>query len=795
MRNKAVSIMLLVGILSILAPEVVRAEPNTIYVPGDYTTIQAAIDVAGDGDTVLVADGLYNVSDDKNLYWDGNEKHITVKSENGPNNCIIDCNNNGIGFYFDDTNQIDADVIDGFTIKNGDYTEGGGIYCYNSSPTIINCIITGNIANYGGGIYCDNSCPTITNCTISGNTAENYGGGIYCDNSSPAITNCSITGNTATYWGGGIYCNYSSSPTITNCTITGNTTNHWDGGGIYCLNSSSPEVNNCIITGNTAADSGGGIYCGHYSSPTITNCTIVGNAATGYYSDGGGISCHLYSSPTITNCTITGNTATGYYNGGGISCHDYSSPAIANCTITGNTATGSGGGIYCGHYSSPTITNCTISGNTAENYGGGICCDYSSSSTVANSILWNDSAAEGREVALRSADNPSTITISYSDVDGGRADIYRETGCYLDWGEGNIDADPLFVDVAGGDYHLLSESPCIDAGDPAGDYRGQVDMDGEPRVINGRVDIGADEYFPLWAVIVGVSNYNDPGIDVLPYAINDANNIYTQLLDSGWAPDHIKLLTDSQATKANIEDAIDWMGEHASINDVCLFFFSGYGTYSIDDLPPDEEADGHDEFICPADTQLGFAESAIRDDELATWMDPILAQKVIILDACRSGGFINDFQRPGYVILTACEEDKGAASWDELQHSVFTYYILEGLNGPADSNKDGKISAEELFSYASPRVVEYMVEQEQYQQPLLYDGIDGEVIIVLRGKIAADLDMDWDVDFADYAVLAAHWKDKNCAESAWCFGADINKSGSVDLFDLAELAEHWLVGR
>jgi hypothetical protein len=91
------------------------------------------------------------------------------------------------------------------------------------------------------------------------------------------------------------------------------------------------------------------------------------------------------------------------------------------------------------------------------------------------------------------------------------------------------------------------------------------------------------------------------------------------------------------------------------------------------------------------------------------------------------------------VVLAACEEDKGSAEWPELQHAVFTYYVLQGLDGHADSNKDGKISAEELFSYASPRVVEYMAQQSEYQQPQLYDGIEGEVIIVLREIIPADL--------------------------------------------------------
>ncbi len=322
-----------------------------------FKTIQYGIDEAGNGDTVLVADGIYTGNGNKNLTWDGNVKHITVKSENGPENCIIDCENDGRGFTFY-THQNSTDVISGFTIKNGHTDNGGGIYCFSSSPTITNCTISGNTASHynGGGIYCQYSSPTIINCTISGNTASS-GGGIYCyDYSSPTITNCTISGNS----GGGIYCSPYSSPTIINCTISGNAGG--DGGGIHC-SSTSPTITNCTISGNTANYNGGGIYC-FSSSPTITNCIIAGNTASTY---GGGINCY-YSSPTITNCTISGNTANNY--GGGISC-DGSSPTITNCILWNNSA-GSGNQVYLsGSNSDPAISYCDIQGGESDIGGGG----------------------------------------------------------------------------------------------------------------------------------------------------------------------------------------------------------------------------------------------------------------------------------------------------------------------------------------------------------------------------------------------------------------------------------------
>jgi hypothetical protein len=262
------------------------------------------------------------------------------------------------------------------------------------------------------------------------------------------------------------------------------------GRGFYFHGAESADsvVDGFTITNGYAPGDGGAVYC-TASNPTLTNCTMSQNGAG---DDGGAVSCYHYSSPTISNCTITQNEASG--DGGAVACYYYSSPTISNCSITSNSASGTyacGGGIYCEYYSSPTLTNCTLSDNSSD-YGGGMHNLHHSNATLTNCILWADTPPELYCVYY------ALPVVIHCDVQGGWS------------GEGNIDADPLFVDPSYGDYHLSSRSPCIDAGDP--DFvpePGETDMDGDPRVMHGQpvrllragdpwvppmVDMGADEF-------------------------------------------------------------------------------------------------------------------------------------------------------------------------------------------------------------------------------------------------------------------------------------------------------------
>jgi parallel beta-helix repeat protein len=312
---------------------------------------------------------------------------------------------------------------------------------------------------------------------------EDDGGGLNISGySNPTVEHCIFRANSANYDGGGM----SGNGTLTDCKFIGNSAKY--GGGV----SGNGTLTDCKFIRNSAKLGGGVI-----SNGTLTNCTFSSNSA---YNGGG-----MYNnngSPSLTNCTFSGNSAK--YGGGMFNWQ--STLTLFNCIFRGNSA-GYGGGMY-NNQCDLLLTNCTFAVNSALN-GNALACDSwpqwdPSNLRVTNCILWDG----GDEIWNN--DN-SVITITYSDVQGG-------------WeGEGNIDADPCFIspgywDANGvwidGDYHLLPSSPCIDAGDP--NYvaePNETDLDGKPRVIGSRIDMGAYEYSPPVSAEVRI----------VPHSINPAS--------------------------------------------------------------------------------------------------------------------------------------------------------------------------------------------------------------------------------------------------------------------------------
>ena len=231
-------------------------------------------------------------------------------------------------------------------------------------------------------------------------------------------------------------------------------------GSLFLTTGDEDYISSTIINGGNDP---GVVSFGNVNSSAIFCGFTISNGSGGNY--GGGINCYE-SSPTLKNLIITGNSA--IYNGGGIYCYD-SNPYLENVTISNNSAE-FGGGICC-NLSDPILENVTISGNTATNAGGGIFCFDNSNPSLVNCIIWDDLP---QEISFFDASDPNSITIAYSDVEGGEAGIVTNSNGTVNWLDGNMDTDPLFVNAGYGDYHLQSTSPCIDAGDPTS----QLDPDG-----------------------------------------------------------------------------------------------------------------------------------------------------------------------------------------------------------------------------------------------------------------------------------------------------------------------------
>ncbi len=327
------------------------------------------------------------------------------------------------------------------------------------------------IENFGGAVFCEaNSSLVFTDCNFVGNTADinypvnnddpyvSYGGALAWETGADVILeNCIFSDNLAAI-GGAMYWSKASAQ-IVDCNVSGNLA--YQGGGLFGA-SSLVVIEHSIIQSNFAGTApeevndiggqGGGIY-GASMDVEIFDSNISDNEAD--TSGGGLFFTGVAGLPLVTNCLITGNFAG--RDGGGISANWHSEPNIVNCTIADNVVTGLG---------------------FEAAYGGGLCCSYGNHTNIINSIIWNNYGQNGPQLAIGSGfeydPRPSTANVSYSDVMGGIPYISIDPGCALNWGVGNIQADPCFVTGPLGSYYLsqtdtgdpnqTTDSLCVDAG-------------------------------------------------------------------------------------------------------------------------------------------------------------------------------------------------------------------------------------------------------------------------------------------------------------------------------------------
>lgn len=210
--------------------EIVITPPSPLRrVPGDYQSIQAAINAARAGDTVIVADGTYVGAGNRDLDFKG--KAIVIRSAGGPGACILEAHGTASAphrIVFSENAQDSLAVMDGFTLTGGHSSDGGAVWLKSSSPTFVNCVFVGNSAtSSGGAVRCKDASPRFQNCTFYDNSSV-AGGVVFCiASASPTFERCILAENTD---GSAVFCNdVLSRPNFMCTNVFGNVGGDWVG--------------------------------------------------------------------------------------------------------------------------------------------------------------------------------------------------------------------------------------------------------------------------------------------------------------------------------------------------------------------------------------------------------------------------------------------------------------------------------------------------------------------------------------------------------------------------------------
>lgn len=422
---------------------------SIIDVPSYQPTIQAGINIAANGDTVLVQPGTYF----ENINYIG--KNITVAS---------------LFFTTQDSIYIDQTIIDG--------NQNGSVITYTNAENST-AVLTGFSIIHGNGTYC--------NPASLGNF--NWGGGIFCLDSDPTLSYLKIWENQADFGGGISLIN--SNSILHNLIINNNHTS-FGGAGLSCGLSSNPEIDNLKVLGNVANNGTGGMHFFYNSNAIVSNSIISSNVNQSSSACGGGISC-VSASPIFSSLIVTDNSAS---SGGGFDLGD-SNAILENVLISNNHCLHCGPGLWISN-STPVIINSTIANNFSDATSSNIYCVDNVNLTLLNSISWSEQYCE---IWFYWDNLPSTVNIAYSDMKNGIFGVNTNNNGTINWMDGNIDLDPLFFNPDAFDFHLQDISHCIGAGINNYNINGMIyfapeyDLDGNPRPnpTGSLPDIGAYE--------------------------------------------------------------------------------------------------------------------------------------------------------------------------------------------------------------------------------------------------------------------------------------------------------------
>jgi len=517
----------------------VPAMAATRLVPAQYATIQAAIDDAVNGDEIIVADGTYTGAGNREL--DPGGRAITIRSENGPAACIIDCETSGRAFNIENGEGPDT-RIEGLQVTRGGFDPflDRTVILRNASPTFVDCVFVDNpqvinaidasptfidcwfqrssidAGGSGGAIFLNGGELTLVRCDFVDNYSDDSGGAVYAKGSVFA-TDCRFVDNDAYYYGGAIEvsegtlvasrCDFISndaqcdggaigascpSVTLTGCRFEAND-GASKGGGAALFADKSVTIVDCVFERNrVGADpygdfdtaAGGGLSIGGSAAVTLRGCSFVENHAINEVARGGGLSLSAGLGPVaVVDCTFEANrtsTTAAVAEGSGVVAA--TPTTFVNCVFTRNRAGSAspmpGASAIQMNAGGMTLINCLIAEEAVE---ADTVLTLAGGGTIVNSTIVHAGTTaictEGRLDISNSIARAGGATLFHPASTGVVSSAYSNVTGGR--GPGVIDADPVFVDADNDDYRLVAGTAGVDAGDNTAVPADAHDLDGD----------------------------------------------------------------------------------------------------------------------------------------------------------------------------------------------------------------------------------------------------------------------------------------------------------------------------
>lgn len=498
---KNISVLLLCLIIVFFGE---RVHAEILSVPDSFNNIQAAIDAAQAGDSIVVAAGTYY----ENIIW-SNVENLYLISSGDSDNTIINGSNNTAPVI--SLNHINSAFIKNFTLREGK----GGLHLLDSKVVAENLKIVENeletIHNKGAGIYAEGGSVQFLNCYIAYNRCLNDWEDVFSDNTSQ---------------GAGVWISNTQASRFENCIITNNTAKGIQvaGVGLYAVYNENLQYIGGSIEKNYAEGwyvQGAGVYA-QSGDMQLSHCQLTANSALAFDIQGAGLFLEN-GQQQIQHCFISRNTCIALDNGSGYGAAIFvqndalniAQSALVRNIMSGNGTDYNGAGMYINGAAAQVAADFVTIASNSWDYAGQVCvpgigitAENGANLYLNNSITWNESTC-GSELLL----NNATAHISYSCLRN-------------NWeGNGNIGDEPLFV--AKDDFRLRNESPCINA---AFAGEGTVifnDLEGNDRPLpaNSLPDMGAYENDLVSALPFTTANSLEPRIYPNPFF----DKIYIQM--------------------------------------------------------------------------------------------------------------------------------------------------------------------------------------------------------------------------------------------------------------------------